>query len=74
MSFESIMTDPDVGWSRQPMICRSVLLPLPLAPVIATSSPLAIDSDTLESADIICLPSLYVFETFFSDMISSAVG
>ena len=35
----SIITSPDVGLSSAPSICRSVLLPDPDFPTIATNSP-----------------------------------
>ena len=37
---------PVLGWSRQPRIFIKVLLPEPLAPMSATNSPRAMDSDT----------------------------
>ena len=36
---------PEVGWSRQPMMFIRVLLPEPLTPMSATSSPRSMDSE-----------------------------
>ena len=41
---------PSVGWSKHPMMCIKVLLPLPEAPMIARYSPCAMSMLTPRSA------------------------
>ena len=52
----SIRTSPAVGVSRQPMRLRSVVLPLPDGPAMATNSPVATVNDTSSSAATPTLP------------------
>ena len=46
MSMPWILTVPWSGGPRPPSMCRSVLLPQPLGPMMATNSPAATVSDT----------------------------
>ena len=41
-----MQTCPEVGVSRAPIICRRVVLPAPLAPTIAMTSPCATEKET----------------------------
>ncbi len=45
ISWPSSQYRPEVGWSRQPRMFISVVLPEPEAPISATISPRAIDSE-----------------------------
>ena len=45
ISWPSSQYWPEVGWSRQPRMFIKVLLPEPLTPMSATSSPRSMDSD-----------------------------
>lgn len=56
MSFPSIYTLPDVGLSTPPIKCNKVDFPLPLAPTIATNSPLFTVNETLSTALIFVSP------------------
>ena len=53
------VTSPEVGASSVPAIVNSVLLPEPLGPMIATSSPASIAKSTSTSACTIDSPSPY---------------
>src|SRR5882724_5371762 len=52
-----ISTSPPLGVSSNPRICSSVLLPLPLLPTSATTSPAFKSSDTPLSTGSVCFPS-----------------
>ena len=56
-------TSPLVGSSRLPAIVNSVLLPDPLGPMTATSSPASTDSSTSRNARTSVGPSPYTFDT-----------
>ena len=61
---------PEVGESRQPMMCISVDLPEPEGPVMATHSPLAISSETPSSAWTSASPVPYTLVMFWMAIIS----
>ena len=50
MSFPSMNTLPEVGLSTPPNKCSNVDFPLPLAPTIATNSPLSIENEMWSTA------------------------
>ena len=47
---------PDVGESKQPIICINVDFPLPDGPIIEMNSPESISNDTPSSARIVSPP------------------
>jgi hypothetical protein len=62
----STETSPLVGSSRLPAIVSSVLLPDPLGPMTATSSPPSTDRSIARSASTSLGPEPYLFHTLRS--------
>ena len=56
ISLPSIKTFPLVGRSTPPIKCKSVDLPEPLAPTIATNSPFSTLKETLSNATTLVVP------------------
>src|SRR5262249_39385887 len=57
------MTVPEVGVSRQPIMFKTVVLPLPDGPTMAKNSPCATARLTPRSASTATFPSRYCFQT-----------
>ena len=70
-SLPSTIRRPADGRSNPPIMFRNVLLPLPLLPMIAISSPRAISSSNPCSANTSMSLVLYIFTRFSQVIIGS---
>src|SRR5215212_9036629 len=65
-------TLPEVGWSRQPIICRRVVFPEPEGPTSAVNSPFSMERLTPRNACVWTFPIWYtrvMFSIFTTSMI-----